>query len=232
MAPGLVAVGETPSVKRAIDGTGGANITSNARADGAGAGPRCEQCLGGRPVRRAHQPREAAAGRRQPDSGHPVVLGQRARQRRPDAASSAPRPATIRPAQNLRDVVKGFLGLARMQAGDKPEMQALVSSLQVSGTGRTVALSFSLPAEVIQTLGAVAAAAKDHHERRGPTRRPDDSGAPSPGTSAAGLQGPAVVVSRRRRLPPRARPRRSGFPDSDSRAVSALTPCGRVPTLH
>ena len=38
--------------------------------------------------------------------------------------------------QNLRDVVQGFLALARMQAGNKPEMQALVSSLQVSGTGQ------------------------------------------------------------------------------------------------
>ena len=59
--------------------------------------------------------------------------------------------------QNLRDVVKGFLALARMQAGNKPEMQALVISLQVSGTGRTVSLSFSLPSEAIEALGAAAA---------------------------------------------------------------------------
>jgi hypothetical protein len=50
--------------------------------------------------------------------------------------------------QNLRDVVQGFLALARLQAGSKPEMQALVNSLQISGTGKTVALSFSVPAEV------------------------------------------------------------------------------------
>ena len=49
-----------------------------------------------------------------------------------------------------------------MQAGSKPELQALVNSLQVSGTGKTVSLSFSLPAEVIETLGAVAAATKGH----------------------------------------------------------------------
>jgi hypothetical protein len=54
--------------------------------------------------------------------------------------------------QNLREVVQGFLALARLQAGSKPEMQTLVSSLQISGTGKTVALSFSVPAEVFQTL--------------------------------------------------------------------------------
>jgi hypothetical protein len=56
--------------------------------------------------------------------------------------------------QNLRDVVQGFLALARLQAGSKPEMQSLVSSLQMSGTGKTVALSFSVPAEVFENFDA------------------------------------------------------------------------------
>lgn len=55
-------------------------------------------------------------------------------------------------ATNLRDVLRGFLALARMQAGSKPEMQAMLQSLELGGTGRTVAVSFSIPAQVFETL--------------------------------------------------------------------------------
>jgi hypothetical protein len=59
-------------------------------------------------------------------------------------------------ANNLRDVVRGFLALAKMGAGQKPELQAMMQSLELSGTGKTVALSFSLPAEIFDIVGAVA----------------------------------------------------------------------------
>jgi hypothetical protein len=55
-------------------------------------------------------------------------------------------------AENLRDVVRGFLGLARMQAQADPRSAALVESLQLSGTGKTVALSFTVPAELLQMI--------------------------------------------------------------------------------
>jgi hypothetical protein len=57
-------------------------------------------------------------------------------------------------AKNLREVVQGFLALVRMQAGNKPEMQAMVQSLQLSGSGTTVALSFQVPAEFINAMAA------------------------------------------------------------------------------
>ena len=38
-------------------------------------------------------------------------------------------------ARNLRDVVNGFMALARMQSEARPEWNALMSSLQLSGTG-------------------------------------------------------------------------------------------------
>ena len=57
-------------------------------------------------------------------------------------------------AQNLRDVVQGFLALAKMQANSQPQFQPLLNSLQLSGTGTTVALSFELPSEVIDALAA------------------------------------------------------------------------------
>jgi hypothetical protein len=57
-------------------------------------------------------------------------------------------------AKNLREVVQGFLALVKMQAGNKPEMQAMVQSLQLSGSGKSVALSFQVPAEFINAMAA------------------------------------------------------------------------------
>lgn len=59
-------------------------------------------------------------------------------------------------AQNLRDVVGGFLAMARLQAGSRPGMQQMVESLQLSGEGTTVALSFDIPSEIFDALEAMA----------------------------------------------------------------------------
>ena len=61
-------------------------------------------------------------------------------------------------ANNLRDVVRGFLALGKMQAGGRPEIQAMMQSLELSGTGKTVALSFTVPAEVFDAVAAIGAA--------------------------------------------------------------------------
>lgn len=55
-------------------------------------------------------------------------------------------------ANNLRDVVRGFMALARMQAGSNPQVQAMMDSLQLGGTGKTVSLSFSVPSEALELL--------------------------------------------------------------------------------
>ena len=54
--------------------------------------------------------------------------------------------------QNLRDVLTGLLALAKMQAGSRPGLQPLLDSLQLSGVGATVTLSFWLPPDVIELL--------------------------------------------------------------------------------
>jgi hypothetical protein len=59
-------------------------------------------------------------------------------------------------AQNLRDVVRGFLAMARLQSGSRPGIQQMVDSLQLSGDGTTVALSFNLPSEFFDALEALA----------------------------------------------------------------------------
>lgn len=59
-------------------------------------------------------------------------------------------------AKNLRDVMAGFLALAKMQAASQPGMQQLADSLVISGDGNTVALAFTIPTEVIDVLEGLA----------------------------------------------------------------------------
>ncbi len=57
-------------------------------------------------------------------------------------------------ANNLRDIVRGFLALAKMQSGTKPELQTMMQSLELGGTGKTVSLSFTVPGEVFDLIDA------------------------------------------------------------------------------
>jgi hypothetical protein len=66
-------------------------------------------------------------------------------------------------AKNLRDVVRGFLALARLQAGSKPEFQGLLQSLELGGAGKTVALSFDVPAQLFDLLGAAGSTEREKH---------------------------------------------------------------------
>jgi hypothetical protein len=53
-----------------------------------------------------------------------------------------------------------------MQAGSRPDIQAMMQSLELSGTGKTVALSFMVPAAVFDVIGDV------HNQQR--QRKPID----------------------------------------------------------
>ena len=63
-------------------------------------------------------------------------------------------------AENLRDVVRGFLALAKLGSNAKPELQAMMQSLELGGSGKTVSLSFAVPAELFDVIGAAAAQRK------------------------------------------------------------------------
>jgi hypothetical protein len=54
-------------------------------------------------------------------------------------------------AENLRDVVRGGLALIKMQSGD-PKFASLANSIRLEGSGKTVSVSFSIPAEMIDLL--------------------------------------------------------------------------------
>ena len=43
-----------------------------------------------------------------------------------------------------------------MQAGSRPDVQAMIQSLELGGTGKTVALSFSVPAQLFDAIAAFA----------------------------------------------------------------------------
>jgi hypothetical protein len=86
-------------------------------------------------------------------------------------------------AQDLRQVIQGFVALGRMQAGQShPEITEFINSLQLSGQGRTVTLGFSLPAAMIDTLGALRAG-----RRPGQTQPTPELETPAPSAP----QGPA-----------------------------------------
>jgi hypothetical protein len=53
-------------------------------------------------------------------------------------------------AENLRQVVQGLLALGRMS--NDPKATALINSLQLSGSGHSVSLSFEVPSEVLDMI--------------------------------------------------------------------------------
>jgi hypothetical protein len=151
LKPGLVALGTSSLIRRAIDlESGGDNVTTNAEVMNL--------------VRSLDSGNAWAVGRfdalqtsgRLPNGINQLppitwfsVTGQVG-----DGLDGVVRAETANDdaAKNLRDVVQGFIALARLQAGAKPGFQALLQSLQIGGSGKSVALSFSVPGEVIDLM--------------------------------------------------------------------------------
>jgi hypothetical protein len=55
-------------------------------------------------------------------------------------------------ADQFRDVIRGFLSLIRLKGGAKPEMQDILKSIELGGSGSTVQLSFAMSAETFRAL--------------------------------------------------------------------------------
>lgn len=62
---------------------------------------------------------------------------------------------TDQAAADLREVVRGFVALARLQTRENTELSTVLNSLQLGGEGRTVSLGFSVPPETIDALAAM-----------------------------------------------------------------------------
>jgi len=152
--PGLVAVGSLDALRRAIDvGTGSADARDNDELMSL-----VRQVRGGH-VWLVARFDELTEGRIPPDLAGQLpaitwisltgfvdagVQGRLSVEARDEMA-----------AQDLREVIRGFLALARMNAGDRAVVGDLIDSLQLTGQGTTVALSFAIPPEVIDLLGAI-----------------------------------------------------------------------------
>ena len=63
-------------------------------------------------------------------------------------------------AQQLRDVVRGALAAGQLVSGENPKIDAMLKSLQITGSGRTVGITFTMPIEMLDVLNGVAAASK------------------------------------------------------------------------
>jgi hypothetical protein len=55
-------------------------------------------------------------------------------------------------AEQLRDVVRSFLSLARLNVGARPELDSALKSIQLSGNDKTVRLTFALSSETMRAL--------------------------------------------------------------------------------
>jgi hypothetical protein len=69
-------------------------------------------------------------------------------------------------AQSLRDVVRGFLALAKIQGSRTPELKGMLNSVELGGEGKTVSLSFDVPPDAIDFLGSAGAGRRPTLPRR------------------------------------------------------------------
>jgi hypothetical protein len=60
-------------------------------------------------------------------------------------------------AENLRDIVRGFVALAKMQTGGKPAMQKMFPDVQLAGEGKEVSISFAVTNEMLDAFEAARA---------------------------------------------------------------------------
>lgn len=154
---GLVALGDSASVKRAIDtGAGGESVTKNAELM--------------KLVTEIRGTGNAwAVGRMDSFSNHalPGAVKEQLAAVQFMAASvkinggvSGLLRAEARDdqsAEQLRDIVRGALAAGKLMSGKEPKVDAMLNSFQMQGTGKTVSLTFVVPPEVFDILNGVAA---------------------------------------------------------------------------
>jgi hypothetical protein len=63
-------------------------------------------------------------------------------------------------AEQLRDVVRGGLAAAQLFSGQDARVEAMLKNVQITGTGKSVAVSFTVPSQVIELINGVAGAGR------------------------------------------------------------------------
>ena len=79
-------------------------------------------------------------------------------------------------AQNLRDVIRGFVALARLQVGETPAALELMNSFELGGQGTSVSLGFTISTELID---AIAAFVPRHRQFNAPDGEPQPAPEPA-----------------------------------------------------
>lgn len=153
---GLAAIGGQNSLHRAIDAHNGANVTTNAdvmRLIG-GVDPNANAWA----VGRMDDMQKVSGLPEQVKAQLPAVQWFSVTGHVNGGVSGSLRAEARddQSAENLRAVINGGLALARMQMGKDNKLDAIINSLQMTGTGKTVGLSFNLPSDVIDMLSGAA----------------------------------------------------------------------------
>ncbi|MEO6223803.1 MAG: hypothetical protein ABIP90_11180 [Vicinamibacterales bacterium] len=170
---GLLAVGNVTSVKRAIDAKmTGQNVTTNGELMTYVNGVRGGQSAWA--VGRFDAIKKAANLPDQLSQHLPTVQwvamtthfnGGVTGSIRADATDDAA-------AENLRDVIRGGLAMGRLVSGEDQKIKLLLDSMQMSGTGKTVALTFSVSPEMVDVLSGLASMSEMHNNKPGATDAP------------------------------------------------------------
>jgi hypothetical protein len=157
LAPGLIATGESEAVRRAVDCLrGAANATANASLmQQIAALPSLTSAWAvgnlGRLASRATLPEALST-----QMSDIEWFAASARLNGGVTASLSVEARDDESAGRLREELRGHLATARQQFAGKPEQQAVLDSIELGGKGTTVALSFSLPAELFDSLAPSA----------------------------------------------------------------------------
>jgi len=156
LEPGLAAIGSQDALHRAIDAHAGGNVTTNAEV---------MRMIGG-----VDPNANAWAVGRMDDMQHVANLPDQLKAQLPAiqwfavtghvnggvSGSIRAEARDDQAAENLRAVVNGGLALARLQMGHDNKLDAVINSLQMSGTGKSVGLSFNLPSDIVEIITGAA----------------------------------------------------------------------------
>jgi hypothetical protein len=160
LEPGLVALGEASSLKRAIDtGASRENVTGNAQLM-----KFVSEVPGGSNAWVVGKfdalAKSAAEGLPEQAKAQLSTVQWFAVSARVNGGVSGMVRAEARDeesAKNLRDAANGLLALGKMMSGQDKKLDSLVNSLQLQGVDKTVTLSFTLPPEILDVINGVAA---------------------------------------------------------------------------
>ena len=157
LAKGVVALGTADMVRRAVDrGAGGDNVPANAEMMRLVGGMRGESmwAVGRFDALSAQASLPAEVSERIPPISWFSASG------RVNGGLQAVVKAEAKDdqaAENLRDIVRGFVALAKMQTGSKPGIQKMMPDVQLSGDGKEVAISFAVTNEMLDAFEAARA---------------------------------------------------------------------------